>query len=506
MSAAQRAATVGELAAALPGALLIGSGGALVQDIAYDSRLVRSGSLFAALRGSDFDGHDFVDAAEANGAVALLVEEPVPKGLPQIVAAESRAALACLAAAHFGHPSDQVGVIGITGTDGKTTTSFIVDHILRSVGVKTGLIGTIAIRIGDDEDVHASRQTTPESSDIQRCLRQMADADVGWAILEATSHGLAMHRLDHVRFRIGAVTNITHEHLDFHGTVERYRRAKAILVERVAEQAGIVVLNADDPGACAIAPYASGATILRYSASGAAADMRAEKVQAGASGSRFVLEADGRSAREVQLPLVGEFNVANALCAVAVALAAGCELDGIVGEIERMPPVPGRMARIESGQPFSVVIDYAHTPDSLAKVLRLLRQLHPQGRLIAVFGSAGERDVEKRPMQGEVSARLADITIVTSEDPRFEDADAIIGQIADGAVQTGAKPERTLFTRTDRREAIRLAIELAEPNDCILLAGKGHEGSIIWGREKAPWNEAQVARELLAEAGYGDAG
>lgn len=500
-----RTSTVDELAAALPAARLIGSGATIVHEISYDSRLVRPGALFAALRGADLDGHGYIACAEQHGAVALLVEEPAQSDLPQIVVANSRSALATLAAAHYGYPSSQLGVIGITGTDGKTTTSYIVDHILRSLGATTGMIGTVAIRIGDIEDVHSSRQTTPESSDIQRYLRQMADCAADWAVLEATSHGLAMHRLDHVHFDVGAVTNITHEHIDFHGSVENYRRAKAILVERVADATGVVILNADDPGACAMAPYARGATIVRYSASGASADVRGLNVRANATGSRFEIEASGLGRSCVTLPLVGEFNVANALCAVAVALAAGGKLEEVSRAVERVPPVPGRVARIDAGQPFSVIVDYAHTPDSLTKVLRLLRQLHPTGRLIAVFGSAGERDIAKRPMQGEVSARLADITIVTSEDPRFEDAEAIIDHIADGARGAGAAPGKTLFTHIDRREAIRMAIALAQPSDCILLAGKGHEGSIIWGREKVPWNEAQVARDLLAQAGYSTA-
>ena len=205
------------------------------------------------------------------------------------------------------------------------------------------------------------------------------------------------------------------------------------------------------------------------------------------------------------LPLIGEFNVANALCAAGIALAAGVKLDAIAPALATAPPVPGRMARVEAGQPFTVVVDYAHTPDAIQKVLTLLRGLYPSGRVIAVFGSAGERDVEKRPLQGAISARLADISVITSEDPRFEDADAIIAQIAAGAEAAGAVPGKSLFCRTDRRDAIRLALDLASPGDCVLLAGKGHEGSIIWGREKLPWDESAVARDLLRNGRFGDA-
>jgi UDP-N-acetylmuramoyl-L-alanyl-D-glutamate--2,6-diaminopimelate ligase len=487
---------------ATPESRLLGSRDAWVSGVTNDSRLVQPGELFAALRGGDFDGHAFAVDAAQRGAAALLVETPVDVPLPQIVAPDSRAALAKAAAAIYGHPSRSIGVIGITGTDGKTTTAHLVDHILRDRGLRTGMVGTVAIRIDRAEDRHASRQTTPESSDIQRYLRQMVDAESAWAILEATSHGLAMHRLDEVWFRIGAVTNVTHEHLDFHGTREAYLRAKAILLERVGAEGGIAVVNSDDPGAMAIAPFAEGATIVSYSPSGRNADVRALDVRCEATGSQFALDAGELGRVAVRLPMIGEFNVANALCAAGVALATGVGLEDIAASLAIAPSVPGRMALVEMGQPFSVIVDYAHTPDALEKVLRLLRTLHPAGKLIVVFGSAGERDIQKRPVQGRIAATLADVSVVTSEDPRFEDADAIIAQVAAGAEAAGAIKDESLFTRMDRREAIQLAIGLARPGDCVLLAGKGHEGSIIWGREKVPWDEAAVAREVLTEAGY----
>jgi UDP-N-acetylmuramoyl-L-alanyl-D-glutamate--2,6-diaminopimelate ligase len=482
-----RSSTVRALAETLRGARIVGSTGSVVTGVAYDSRRVQPGDLFAALRGADLDGHEYVRDAEERGAAALLIESPVPTALPQIQVADSRAALAAIAAEFYGHPSTDIGVIGITGTDGKTTTSYLVDHVLRSVGTRTGMIGTVAIRIGDHEDLHPSRQTTPESCDIQKYLRRMVDASLEWAALEATSHGLAMHRLDHVRFDIAAITNITREHLD----------AKATLLERVAVNSGVAVVNADDSGSRAIEHYAAGATMLRYSATGARADLRALDVQAHVTGSTFVLEAGDHGQVACQLPLIGEFNVANALCAAGIALAAGVQLDAIAAALATAPAVPGRMARVDVGQSFSVVIDYAHTPESMEKVLTLLRRFHPFGRVIAVFGSAGERDVEKRPLQGAIAARLADVSVITSEDPRFEDADAIIAQIAAGAEAAGAERGKSLFCRTDRREGIRLAFDLAAPGDCVLLAGKGHEASIIWGRDKQPWDEAAVARDLL---------
>ncbi|MEZ4561615.1 MAG: UDP-N-acetylmuramoyl-L-alanyl-D-glutamate--2,6-diaminopimelate ligase [Thermomicrobiales bacterium] len=494
--------TAGELAAAAQ-ADFSGDGLALVTDVVYDSRQVSKGALFAALRGADLDGHTYVASAVERGASALLVEQPFEIDIPQLVVPNSRQALAGVAAAFFRHPSREVGVIGVTGTDGKTTTSFILDHVLRTAGAVTGLIGTVAVRIGHTEDLHAARQTTPESSDVQRYLRQMVDAGVDWATLEATSHGLAMFRLDHVEFRVGAVTNITHEHLDYHGTVENYRRAKAMLLERVAARGGLVVSNADDAGARAIEGYAGGATLLRYSLDDRPADVRADNLILAGDGSYFTLATREFGIAGVRFPLIGAFNVANALCAAATALGLGVPLATVVQGLESAPPVPGRMARVDAGQPFSVIVDYAHTPDSLEKILRLLRSLHPGGRLIAVFGSAGERDREKRPIQGSVAARLADVVIITTEDPRFEDADTIIEEIVAGARESGQIDETDLHMRIERQDAVDLAISLAEPGDCVLLAGKGHEGSIIWGREKRPWNEAEAARRALRQRGFG---
>jgi len=502
MNVSQRAVQVGALAVEMPHARLHGCGDVMVRGIEYDSRLVQQDDLFAALRGADFDGHQFVAEAEARGATALLVERRVPSTLPQIQVHDSRAELATLSAAFFQHPSRDLKVIGITGTDGKTTTSYLLDHILRSAVRSTGLVGTVAIRVAGGESLHASRQTTPESSDIQRYLRQMVDAATEWAILEATSHGLAMHRLDHVRFRIGAVTNITHEHLDFHGSIEAYRLAKALLLERVAASAGVAVINADDSGARAIIPFAAGADLLTFSALGAKADVRATLVETGASGSEFDVDVGNGNSVHVKLPLIGEFNVANALCAISIALAAGIELEKASHALTNAPAIPGRMVTIDEGQPFSVVVDYAHTPDSLSKILRVLRRLHPRGRLLVVFGSAGERDREKRPIQGAVAAELAEVVVVTSEDPRGEDAEAIIADITSGAEATGAELGKRLFHHPDRKEAIRLALGMAQPDDCVLLAGKGHEGSIIWGREKVPWDEALAAREVLSDLGF----
>lgn len=499
-----RASTMAALAALDPDWSLLGSGEVAITGISCNSRRIKPGDLFVALPGGYFDGHEFAEQAVSSGASGLLVERPLHLGVPEIVTANSRAALAPIAATFYGHPSERIAVIGITGTDGKTTTSYLLDAILRNAGLRTGLIGTIAV-MADGETVEAeTRQTTPESVDVQRHLANMADAGIDVVIVEATSHGLDLHRLDNVAFRAGGVTNITHEHLEHHKTIAAYRRAKGILFERVAERGGTAVINLDDDGAREMLTYASGARCLTYGLDGPA-DLRAEAIELSVNGARFSLSRDG-SSWPVHLPMLGAYNVANALCAAGLALAAGVAMETIVESLGRAPSVPGRMQRVDLGQPFSVIVDYAHTPESLSKVLTLLRDLNPGGRLIVVSGSAGERDVTKRPLQGAVCARLADFSIFTTEDPRTEDPDRIIAEIAAGAESEGARPDQDFITITDRLDAIRHAVRIAKESDVVLLAGKGHERSIIWGLEKRPWDEPGAARQALRELGYGASG
>lgn len=496
-----RASTIRDLLVDLPEARVEGDLATVVTGVTYDSREVREGMLFAALRGSDFDGHAYIASAIANGAVAILSEEIADPEVPTILVENSRAALAPISAAFYGHPSRELTMIGLTGTDGKTTTSYLVRRILESAGLQTGVIGTVGIEIGDGTSHHLPHQTTPESNLVQGYLREMVEHGTTHAVLEATSHGLAMHRLDGTEFTIAGVTNITHEHLEYHRTLENYRRAKAILIERVYVQSGAVVLNADDEGARSMAAYAPGGHVIWYSMQNGSADLFADGIVVDDNGARFILHVDG-ARHAVSLPLLGEFNVANALCAIGVARAAGVEVKDAVHALMDAEGVPGRMNRVVEGQPFNVVVDYAHTPESLEKIMRLLKRLHEGHRVIIVSGSAGERDPFKRPLQGSVMAELADVAIVTSEDPRNEDPDVIIEQIAAGAREKGAVKGESLLTLTDRREAIRTAFELAQPGDCVVLAGKGHETSIIWGFEHRPWDEAAVAREELRALGY----
>ncbi|MGD9714182.1 MAG: Mur ligase family protein, partial [Thermomicrobiales bacterium] len=383
--------------------------------IAYDSRQIRPGDLFVALRGGYFDGHAFLEEAIHRGAVAIAAEIAHPHA-PSLVYKDMRTSLPTLSAAFFGFPARELRLVGITGTDGKTTTSYLAEWILARNGATTGMIGTVTVKIGEERIDHSARQTTPESLDIQRYLAQMRDAGVEWAVLEATSHGLAAHRLDELTFAIGAVTNVTHEHLEFHGTIDAYRRAKASLVERVAASGGYAVLNLDDPVSRSFQEVAVGANVLTYSRLDTSASISALNVVSDVTGSRFDIACDWGT-RSVRMPFPGEFNVENALCATSIGLAANVELELIGEALETVPLVPGRMVRVDEGQPFTVIVDYAHTPESLEKILLLLRRFTDQGRVICVSGSAGERDTEKRPMQGEISARLSDFSIFTTEDP-----------------------------------------------------------------------------------------
>jgi UDP-N-acetylmuramoyl-L-alanyl-D-glutamate--2,6-diaminopimelate ligase len=480
-----------------------GALGLPITSVCYDSRRTVPGSLFVALRGGYTDGHEHLNDARTRGATAALVERWSPdvdrfQSAAQV--SDTRAALARVAARFYRNPGDSLGIVGVTGTDGKTTTTFMLDAILRQAGLCTGMIGTVSVRIGDEITDHDTRQTTPESLEIQHLLAEMRQASVDWAVLEATSHGLALHRLDTCPFDIGVVTNITHEHLDFHGSIDAYRRAKARLLEAVDAGAARhyprgVVLNGDDVGALAIESFAGSQRVLHFSVKQPDADIVGREIVVTSTGTRFTLRIDGGQLA-VRLQLIGDYNVSNALAAAGAAHLIGVDPQTIVAGLEALESVPGRLARIDAGQPFNVFVDYAHTPDSLDKTMKLLRSLS-DGRLIVVFGSAGERDRAKRPVQGAVAAKLADFSVFTSEDPRFEDPDAIIDEIARGALDAGACEGVDFVRCENRQEAVRTAIRAARPGDVVLLAGKGHEQCIIYGSERRPWDEARAARIAL---------
>ncbi len=483
-----------------------------VTSVCYDSREARPGSLFVALKGGYTDGHRYLAQALALGARTVLVEEwsdEVEQFDAAVLVDDTRASLPRVSNRFYRDPGASLGVIGVTGTDGKTTTSFMIDAVLRHAGFRTGLIGTVSVRIADEVVDHDTRQTTPESLEIQGRLAEMRAADVDWCVLEATSHGLELHRLDTCPIDIGVVTNITHEHLDFHGTIEAYRLAKAKLLEFVdagrdrAFPRG-VVLNLDDEGARSIAAHAGQQPILWFGVDDNTAEIRAERISVSIGGTSFDLLMNGKR-RPVHLNLIGTYNVYNALAAAGAAQIVGLDVDAIADGLASLESVPGRLVRLDAGQPFDVFVDYAHTPDSIQKTIRLLRSLN-NGRIIVVFGSAGERDRAKRAVQGAVAAREADFAVFTSEDPRFEDPDAIIAEIADGAIGAGAREGVDFVRCEDRSRAIDAAFDAAEPGDVVLLTGKGHEKCIIYGAERRPWDEVTVARSALRSRGFSNAG
>lgn len=492
---APRSMFLGQLTDAIGPGRVVGMPVGEVTSLAYDSRTVTPGTLFFAVPGEHVDGHDYVVGALIHGAVAVVAERESPGiSIPQLIVPRTRDALADAADAWFGRPSERLEVIGVTGTDGKTTTCYLAVAALAAGGRRPGMIGTVAVRVGEEERTNEGRNTTPEALELQELLAEMVAAGNDSVVMEATSHGLAQSRVRNCRFRIGIVTNVTSEHLEFHGTLEAYRAAKAMLVE----EAPLAILNADDPAFGYFRDRARD-RVLTYGTD-VAAQVRATDIQTRADGTTFTATTPGWSG-EVHLQLPGAFNVHNALAALALAEAEGIDLAAAAAAIGSVAGVPGRMERIDAGQPFGVVVDYAHTADSLAKVLRTLRPL-TAGRLIVVFGSAGERDRVKRPAMGRVAADLADIAIVADEDPRLEDPRAINEAIADGARAAGARDGETLLVIDDRRAAVARAIGLARAGDMLLLAGKGHEGSIIYGTTKAWWDEREVARRELAAAGY----
>lgn len=484
-----------------------------IGSVVLDSRAASRGSLFAALPGQHADGLDFASQAVAAGAVAILAERAAPGlAVPQILVHDARPALALAAAWFHDFPSAALGIVGITGTDGKTTTSYLVRAMLEASGYPTGLVGTIDVVAGGVSLGNDARATTPEAPDLQGYLARMVEAGDRFAVVESTSHGLAQHRLGSVAYDIAVLTNLTQEHLEFHGTLEAYRAAKRRLFEwlRVGSQnpekgwGKHAVLNVDDPAAKDFAEAArgGGANVLTYGADPAAL-VRPTSVREDAGGLRIGV-ATPRWQGDVTIRLAGRFNVHNALAAVAVGEALDLDPGRIREGLASLERVPGRMQRIEQGQPFGVVVDYAHTADSLAKVLDNLAPLAAAGGggLVVVFGSAGDRDRVKRPLMGRVAAERCRVVVITDEDPRSEDRQAILEEIAAGAEARGKRRGQDLLLIPDRREAIGRALALAAPGDVVLLAGKGHEKTIEMADGDVPWDEAGAAREALAQLGY----
>lgn len=457
-----------------------------VTDLVHDSRAVPPGSMFICIPGARSDGHDFAQLAIDAGATALLVEHELRIDTPMVVLDSTRSAMDRLAAPFFGDPSRALKMFGVTGTNGKTTTAFMMHSIFQSSGSAAGLIGTVETRIGDA--IRDSVRTTPESVDLQRLLREMVDAGCSYCAMEVSSEGLAKGRVTGTWFEVAAFTNLTQDHLDFHGSMEDYFAAKRALFAEHFSARGLV--NIDDAYGRRLVTDAP-IPIVTFGIDGDDADIRAELIDLTARGSTFVTKGMGEPlAIEVTIP--GLFNVSNALCAVTASRMLGIEDQIIAQGILDLDRVPGRFERVDEGQPFTVVVDYAHTPDSLASVLAAARKL-TEGRVLVVFGCGGDRDKTKRAAMGRAAVDGSDVAIATSDNPRSEDPEQILSMIEEGMKQTG-KPYSSMV---DRKAAITDALQQAQPGDIVVIAGKGHETGQEIAGVKLPFDDRAVAREAL---------
>lgn len=439
-----------------------------VSAVSHDTRALSPGALFACVGGAVTDGHDHAPEAAASGAVALLVERFLPLDVVQVRVADARAALAPVAAAFHGHPSQGLEVVGITGTNGKTTTTHLLQAVLSAHGWPTEVVGTLG-----------GARTTPESPELQARLAGALAAGCKAAAVEVSSHALVQHRVDAVRFAVVAFTNLGRDHLDYHGDSESYFAAKAVLFEPGRAERGVV--NADDPYGRRLL-RAAPIPLRPY----ALAD--AEELRVGVDGTTFRWEG-----RPVRLALGGRFNAANALCAATVARELGVDADTVAGGLSSLSSVPGRYERVDAGQPFAVVVDYAHTPDALAEVLRAARESAGTGRVILVFGCGGDRDRTKRPLMGDVATTLADVAVLTTDNPRSEDPMAVIEE-----VRTGVRAEQRLVVEPDRQAAIDLAVGQARDHDVVVIAGKGHETGQTFADKTVAFDDRQAARRAVA--------
>ncbi|MGI8594966.1 MAG: UDP-N-acetylmuramoyl-L-alanyl-D-glutamate--2,6-diaminopimelate ligase [Solirubrobacteraceae bacterium] len=464
---------------------LLGEGGHQhVLHLAYDSRRVRPGTLFFCVPGLERDGHDFAVDAVRRGAVALVVERPLGLGVPEIRVPDVRSAMPLVAARFHGHPSASLEVVGVTGTNGKTTTTFMLRAILEAAGRRCGLLGTVKASVGGKE--MPPTLTTPEAIDLQASLRAMVDAGQDACVMEVSSHGLALRRVDQVRFVAAIFTNLTQDHLDFHETMGAYFGAKrGLLVDRP----GIPVVNVDDPHGRALALQDGSVTF----ALDRSADFRAVSVQTSLAGSRAIVRSPAGE-HELILPLPGRHNVSNALGALAAAAALGVSEEVARDAFAAFPGVPGRFERVDAGQPFAVVVDFAHTPDALAQTLATAREI-ADGRVICVFGCAGGRDPETRAPMGAIATELADVVVLTTDDARSERPEALVADI-----QRGTDGRELVIA--DRASAIFLAVELADEGDVVLIAGRGHERTqTVEDRIKVLDDATEARRALLQRLG-----
>ena len=476
-----------------------------IREIRFDSRQVGPGDLFVCARGERHDGHDFAAAAVEAGAAVLIAEEAragelASLGVPVVGVVNPREVLASVSAAHEGYPARSLTVVGITGTDGKSTTAFLTQSALRGSGLKVGLLTTIQSQIDDEVIPNPTRLTSQEAPYVHRMLAEMLEAGCTHAIIEATSIGLDLHRLDAIEFDAAVLTNLSGDHLDYHGTFDKYRAAKGRLFEMLLpaghrQKPGVAVLNANDKNWKYFANRTRG-RVVAYGLNDTDLDVYADEIMPWSDGSTFTLTADEDTV-EASVRLPGEFNVANATAAITTAAALGLDIYGATSGVASCEGVPGRMQHI-SGAPFTVIVDYAHTADALAKVVETLRPV-VDGRIIAVFGCAGERARERRTGLGGVAAKLLDYAILTDEDPRSEPSEAIIDEIAQAMIAGGAAEGERFERVVDRREAIGRALDLAEPGDLVLVAGKGHESTIEYADGPREWDDRRVTRELILD-------
>ena len=462
--------------------------GLLVSDVAFASSEVEAGTLFFCVVGERVDGHAFAGAAAAAGATALVVERELDVDVPQLLVADTRRALALCSANFFGRPSEKLSLVGVTGTNGKTTTTFLVEHMARAAGAKTGLVGTVEVHVG--EAAFPSVRTTPESRDLQKLLADMVDAGVDVAALEVSSHAIDLDRIAGTRFAVAAFTNLTQDHLDYHKTMEDYFAAKARLFTDCDVGKRVVCIDHEHGRRLVEMCEAAGHEVLTMGVS-RGADVHLERAVYAPHTTRVAIDFAGRACPEIALPLVGRFNVENALVCAGVGMALGYDPQTIADALGSAPQVPGRMESVRgaSGKqpPFGVLVDYAHTPDALAKAIAAIAEVTP-GRVICVFGCGGDRDHDKRPKMG-AAALAADLAVLTSDNPRTEDAQAIIDQVLEGMDGAGGR----VHVEADRRAAIRWALRAAESGDAVLICGKGHEDYQIVGTEKLPFDDRVVA-------------
>lgn len=484
-----------ELAEQLVVSHLDGNGDTPIRGLQIDSRCVSPGDMFICLRGFTVDGHDFAAAAVERGAVALVVEEEQEVNVPQLIVPDTRRAMAILSSYFFGNPSESLHVIGVTGTNGKTTTTHLIHHILTEWGQMTGLIGTIHKRIG--EHAVAMKNTTPEALDLQRSLHEMREAGAAYVAMEVSSHALDMGRVRGCQFQTAVFTNLTQDHLDYHGTMERYREAKSLLFSQLGNgyspgRPRFAVLNADDEAGAYFA-RCTAAPVVTYGID-QPADVWAENIKISGQGTTFDVETfQGRL--RLTLQLIGKFSVYNALAALTTCLLAGVPLEDIKKGLESVTGVSGRFERVDEGQNFTVLVDYAHTPDSLENVLQTV-QGFAEGRIWCVVGCGGDRDRTKRPLMAQIAARYSDMAIFTSDNPRTEDPVRILDDMVAGL----SDADRDRYTTiVERREAIHYAIREARAKDIVLIAGKGHETYQEINGVRYEFDDRDVAREALAK-------